>query len=134
MASSLGQRACTARSLSTCSCSSTTAKRVSACSSTNCISSATASWHSAQTLGSDHGPVKLRAVVADDRHLVPACQTHGCQPTGERPHFLIHLAPGAGLPDAEIFFTHGDLMGMLLRTVEQQFGKRIEATVMGHRE
>ena len=88
--------------------------------------------HSAQTLGRRHGPVQVRTVVADDRYFVPACQAHGCQPTSQRPHFVVHLAPGPGLPDTESFFTHSDLVGVLSCTVEQQLGKRIKGTIMGH--
>src|SRR6266571_4136431 len=88
--------------------------------------------HSTQALRRGHGPVQVWTVVADDRYFVSACQAHGCQPTGPRSYFVVHLAPGPGLPDTEIFFTHSDLVGVLSGTVEQQLGKRIKDTIVGH--
>ena len=84
--------------------------------------------HPTQALGCGHGPVEVRTVVADDRYLVPACQAHGCQPTGQRPHFVVHLAPAPGLPDTESFFTHGNFIGVLSGTVEQA----VWETYQGH--
>src|SRR5215510_16490373 len=88
--------------------------------------------YSPQTLYRRHGPVQVRTVVADDRYFIPACQAHGCQPTSQRPHFVVHLAPGPGLPDTEIFFTHSDFVGMLSCTVEQQLGECIKGTIVWH--
>src|SRR3546814_18458529 len=48
------------------------------------------------------GPVKARAVVADDSHLVAAPDTEGQESGGEVAHLCGHLAPAIGLPDAEV--------------------------------
>src|SRR5215510_4015558 len=88
--------------------------------------------HPAQALDCSHGPVQVWTVVTDDRDFVPTCQAHGCQSTSQCPHFIVHLAPGPGLPDTEIFFTHSDLVGVLSCTVEQQLGKCIKGTIVWH--
>src|SRR5262245_4307274 len=88
--------------------------------------------HTTQTLCRRHGPVQVRTIVTNDRDFVPTCQAHGCQSTSQCPHFLVHLAPGPGLPDTESFFTYSDFVGVLSCTVDQQLGKRIKGTIMGH--
>src|SRR5712692_6779614 len=88
--------------------------------------------HPTQALCCGHGPVEVRTVITDHRDFVPAYQAHGCQPTSQRPHFIGHLTPGPVLPDTESFFTHSDFVGVLSCTVEQQLGKRIQDTIVGH--
>ena len=59
--------------------------------------------HAAQALRRGHGPIQPRPVVADDREVVAALEADLSQAAGERAHFVRDLAPGPGLPDAEVF-------------------------------
>src|SRR3546814_3507669 len=61
----------------------------------------------AQRLHGGDGPVKARAVVADDSHLVAAPDTEGQESGGEVAHLCGNLAPAIGLPDAEVILEDG---------------------------
>ena len=88
--------------------------------------------HAADALRRHHGPVELRPVVADDRHLVAALQTLGGQPAGQRPHLVEHLPPAVFQPDAEVLLAHGDTLRMAAGAVEQKLGKRVGRTGVLH--
>jgi CRP/FNR family cyclic AMP-dependent transcriptional regulator len=55
-------------------------------------------------LRGQHGPVQARTVVADDGQVHAAFEAERRQAASERAHFVAHLRPGPGLPDAEVFF------------------------------
>ena len=86
----------------------------------------------AETLCRHHGPVKLRPIIADDRHLVAALQALGGQPAGQRPHFVEYLPPTVLQPDAEILFAHGDALRMSAGAVEEKLGKGVGRTGLLH--
>src|SRR3546814_7955843 len=73
------------------------------------------------------GPVKARAVVADDSHLVAAPDTEGQESGGEVAHLCGHLAPAIGLPDAEVLLADGRAIRTRLAVVLQQLRKGVEA-------
>src|SRR3546814_3094880 len=71
------------------------------------------------------GPVKARAVVADDSHLVAAPDTEGQESGGEVAHLCGHLAPAIGLPDAEVLLADGRAIRTRLAVVLQQLRKGV---------
>ena len=98
--------------LSTCSWSSTAAKRTSACAST--IGQFVGDRvgidrhrNGAEHLRRHHRPIELRPVGADDGDGVAALDAEPMQPDRIGAHALEHLGPGPGLPDAEILVPHG---------------------------
>ena len=82
--------------------------------------------HAAQRLRRGHRPVQARPVVADDREMHAAPEALRGQPAGERAHFRRDLAPGPGLPDAEILFARGRVAAAHVGVVQQETGKRIQ--------
>ncbi|MNS93657.1 hypothetical protein D3C72_1278420 [compost metagenome] len=67
--------------------------------------------HAAQALRGQHGPVQAGTVVADDGQVHAALEADGGKAAGQRAHFLVHLGPGPGLPDAQVFFAKCGLVG-----------------------
>jgi hypothetical protein len=82
--------------------------------------------HAAQHLRRAHRPVQARPVVADDRQVVAALEAEFGQAAGHGAHFLRHLAPVPGLPDAEIFLPGRRTVAARGCVIQQQTGKRIE--------
>ena len=80
----------------------------------------------AKTLGGGHSHVQAGTVITDDGQLVAPLESQGSQPAGHRPHFVEYLPPGPGLPDAQIFFAHGDLVAAHAGMIQQQFWKGIQ--------
>jgi hypothetical protein len=79
----------------------------------------------AQHLRGTHGPVELRAVVADHRDLVAALETDTGKPASDLTHLVEHLGPAPGLPDAVILLAHSRPRADAQRVRQQQFWKRI---------
>jgi len=73
-----------------------------------------------------HGPIQLRAIVADDCQTVaffkPVCR----KATSQGADFFFTFGPGPGLPDTEIFFTNGGTRTTHTGIFSQQLGKCIE--------
>jgi hypothetical protein len=118
-------------SLSTCSWSSTMAKRIApSCRTKSHFRGhrilVHRHRHAAQHLRRAHRPVQARAVVADDGQVVAALEAEFGQAAGHGAHFLGHLAPGPGLPDAEIFLARRRTIAARGGVIQQQTGKRIE--------
>ena len=61
----------------------------------------------AQGLGRHHGPVELRAVVADDGDLVAAAEAQAGETQGDALDVVGVLAPRVGLPDPEFLLADG---------------------------
>ena len=61
----------------------------------------------AEHLCRHHGPIKLRSVAADNGYCFTAFDTQAVQAGGIGAHEVEDLAPGPGLPDAEILVPHG---------------------------
>jgi hypothetical protein len=82
--------------------------------------------HAAEHLRRAHRPIKPRPVVADDRQVVAALEAEFGQAAGHGAHFLRHLAPGPGLPDAQVFLPGCRTVAAHRRMIQQQTGKCIE--------
>jgi hypothetical protein len=76
-------------------------------------------------LGRGHGPVQARAVLADDM-THPALEPLRGEPAGERAHLALDLAPGPGLPDAEVFLANRRPVRTDLRVMQEQARKRVQ--------
>ncbi len=81
--------------------------------------------NAAQRLRRRDRPIETRAIVADDRQVHPALEALRCKPASERAHLLGDLAPGPGLPDAEILLPHGRSLAAHVCVVQQAPRKAI---------
>ena len=80
----------------------------------------------AEGLGGEHGPVELRAIVADDGDLVPAPETQAGQTQGDPLDVGSVVLPGVGLPDSEFLLADGHAMGAPSRSLgQQELGKGV---------
>ena len=79
----------------------------------------------ANRLRGGDGPVHPRAVRADDGDVVAALQTLRRKAAGYGAHLGGNLAPGEGLPDAEILLAHGGTVAAHLGMVRKQAWKGV---------
>jgi hypothetical protein len=78
-----------------------------------------------QRLRCAHREIQPRPVVANDGQPVTALQAKLVKPDGQRTHFIEHIRPCPGLPDAEILLTHRGTGCKRLRVAQKQFRKGI---------
>ena len=80
------------------------------------------------------GHIEPRPIAADDGHGVAAAQAEPGETGGVAARLLIDLAPGPGLPDAEVLVTDGRTLAELPGVAHQQFGKRVQCRIrpLGH--
>src|SRR5207247_10445090 len=81
--------------------------------------------HAAEGLGGHHGPVELRAVVADDGGLVAPGEAERREAEGDQPSLVEVVAPGVGLPDPVVFLTDCDPGSEALGVVSDELRKRV---------
>ena len=83
--------------------------------------------NAAQRLGGGDRPVELRSVVADDGRLVAAREAQRGQTEGDATRALLVVAPGVGLPDAEVLLADGDLVRPPLGVGADELRERVES-------
>ena len=81
--------------------------------------------HAAEALRGEHRPVEARPVVADDREVHAAAEPLRRQAAGERAHFVGHLAPRPGLPDAKVLLPRRGMIGPHPRVLEHEPRERV---------
>jgi hypothetical protein len=82
--------------------------------------------HAAQALRGIHRPVQAGTVVADDGQVVAALEAQLGEAAGHGAHFLGHLRPGPGLPDAHVLLARRRMVRPHLGVMFQKARKRAE--------
>ena len=88
----------------------------------------------ADPLGSGDGPVEIGTVVADDCDLAATLQPDRLQPARIGADDLVHLAPGPGLPDAEVLVPKRSAVRSGTRVAHQELGKCVRARIRSRRQ
>jgi len=88
--------------------------------------------HAAEALDGGHHHVHARPVVANDRQIVAAPQTHLGQTAGERVHFLGDIVPGPALPDTQVLLAHRRLAAAHTRMLDQQAREGVQRLPGSH--
>ena len=79
----------------------------------------------AERLRGEHGPVELRAVVADDSRLVAAREADGGKAERDVARLFRVPAPAIGLPDAVALLADRDLGRQAPRIVQRELGEGV---------
>ena len=84
-----------------------------------------------ERLRGEHGPVELRAVVADDSRLVAAREADGGQAERDVARLFRVPAPAVGLPDAVALLADRDLGRQAPRIVQRELGEGVHFSSEG---